>query len=65
MLAPLAILCVVLGVYPKPLLATLEGPVNQTVQLIDSARSMGLQLEAPAHTTSPAQGGAPTQGLAQ
>jgi NADH-quinone oxidoreductase subunit M len=72
-LTPLAILCVVLGVYPKPLLSTLEGPVNQTVQLIDSARSMGLQLDAPAHTTSPAtqpattpaHGGAPTQGHAQ
>jgi NADH-quinone oxidoreductase subunit M len=72
-LTPLAILCVVLGVYPKPLLATLEGPVNQTVHLIDSARSMGLQLDAPAHTTSPAtqpattpaHGGAPTQGHAQ
>ncbi|MBL0926653.1 MAG: NADH-quinone oxidoreductase subunit M [Phycisphaerales bacterium] len=33
-LAPIAALCLFLGVYPKPLIATLEGPVNDKVQMV-------------------------------
>src|SRR5690606_607495 len=36
-LAPLAVLCVVLGIYPTPILRTLEPPVNQTVELVQAA----------------------------
>ncbi len=33
-LAPLAVLCLVLGLYPKPALAALEAPVNRTVEWV-------------------------------
>jgi len=33
-LSPLAVLCLVLGLYPKPVLESLEAPVNQTVAWI-------------------------------
>ena len=37
-LAPLAILCLVLGLYPRPLLQVLEAPTQQMTQKIDDAR---------------------------
>jgi NADH-quinone oxidoreductase subunit M len=37
-LAPLAVLCLVLGVYPKPLLSALEQPVQRTARLVDMVR---------------------------
>jgi NADH-quinone oxidoreductase subunit M len=43
-LVPFAVLCVVLGVYPKPLLTVLEPPVTRTVQVISAARSAGIPM---------------------
>ncbi len=37
-LAPLAILCVVLGLYPRPLLKVLEAPTQQMSQMLDAER---------------------------
>ena len=37
-LAPLAILCLVLGLYPRPLLQALEAPTQQMTQMLDEAR---------------------------
>lgn len=37
-LVPLAVACVVLGVYPKPVLRALEAPVTQTVAALEQAR---------------------------
>jgi NADH-quinone oxidoreductase subunit M len=64
-LVPLAVLCVVMGVYPKPFLSALEGPVNQTVKLVNDARAAGIQIghstpHAPANAAA-----ATTQGHAQ
>lgn len=39
-LAPLAVLCVVLGLYPTPVLRTLEGPVSKTVGHVRGAWEM-------------------------
>ncbi|MBS0196281.1 MAG: NADH-quinone oxidoreductase subunit M [Planctomycetes bacterium] len=38
-LVPLAVLCVALGVYPKPALDALSGPVSDTVRVVQTARS--------------------------
>jgi NADH-quinone oxidoreductase subunit M len=38
-LVPLAVLCLVLGLHPKPVLKALEKPVNQVVRVIDAARA--------------------------
>lgn len=38
-LVPLAVLCVVLGLYPKLMLDTIRGPVRETVAVIERARS--------------------------
>ncbi len=46
-LAPLAILCLVLGVYPAPLLIALEGPVAETVAMYDEVRANSAIAEAP------------------
>jgi len=40
-LAPLAVLCVVLGVYPAPLLRGLEAPVLDTIAKVEAAREIG------------------------
>lgn len=37
-LAPLAVLCVVLGMYPRPVLKSLEEPVNGTMQWVEDHR---------------------------
>lgn len=37
-LAPLAILCLVLGLYPRPLLQVLEAPTQQMSQMLDDVR---------------------------
>jgi NADH:ubiquinone oxidoreductase subunit 4 (subunit M) len=37
-LIPLAVLCIALGVYPKPLLDTLEQPVGELVRKLDEGR---------------------------
>ncbi|MBS0190200.1 MAG: NADH-quinone oxidoreductase subunit M [Phycisphaerales bacterium] len=39
-LLPLAVACLVFGVFPAPLLSALKGPVDQTVALIDTARQI-------------------------
>ena len=36
-LAPLAVLCIALGVYPSPVIRTLQPPVSRTVQIVESA----------------------------
>lgn len=38
-LSVLAVSCVVLGVYPTPVIRTLQAPITQTLQIIDDARS--------------------------
>ena len=43
LLAPLAILCVAIGLFPEPLLRAIEAPVNQTVEMVWS----GAQRDAP------------------
>jgi len=40
-LVPLAVLCFVLGVYPKPLMKAIEPSVVNTVQYIETARAKG------------------------
>lgn len=40
-LMPLAVLCLALGVYPKPLLDVLEAPVQNTVLAVQQARESG------------------------
>ncbi len=42
-LAPLAILCIVLGVYPTPLLATLEHPVDRALRPVAALLDPGSQ----------------------
>jgi NADH:ubiquinone oxidoreductase subunit 4 (subunit M) len=37
-LVPLAALCLVLGVYPKPLIQALNGPVDAVVAKVQTAR---------------------------
>lgn len=37
-LLPLAVLCIALGVYPKPVMDALNGPIAQTVRCIENAR---------------------------
>lgn len=37
-LVPLAVLCFLLGVYPKPILSIIERPIQKTVALIDAQR---------------------------
>ncbi|MFO0856045.1 MAG: NADH-quinone oxidoreductase subunit M [Phycisphaerales bacterium] len=37
-LVPLAVLCFLLGVYPKPILSIIEKPIHRTVALIDAQR---------------------------
>ena len=44
-LAPLAVLCIALGLFPQPVMAILEQPVNQTVRLVIDHR------EAPSPAT--------------
>lgn len=53
-LVPLAVLCVVMGIYPKPFLDALEPPVSRTVQVIAQARNAGIKMvesQAPATVT--------------
>lgn len=52
-LLPLAVLCVGLGVYPKPLMQVLEPSVNDHVQLASKARAELRELKG-----QPAEGGA-------
>jgi len=44
-LAPLAVLCLVLGLYPKPVLASLEAPVNETVAWVLEHSGQARELE--------------------
>jgi NADH-quinone oxidoreductase subunit M len=39
-LVPLAALCLILGVYPKPLIAALDGPVSQLTERVQAAREL-------------------------
>jgi NADH-quinone oxidoreductase subunit M len=39
-LAPLAVLCIWLGVYPAPLIHALDGPVSAISQRVDNVRQM-------------------------
>jgi len=52
-LMPLAVLCLALGVYPKPLLDVLEAPVQQVVASVQQARESGYP-GAPAARTADA-----------
>ena len=45
-LVPLAVLCLALGVYPKPMLRGLEGPVVNTVELVRSGPNVQLPQKA-------------------
>lgn len=60
-LVPLAVLCVVLGVYPRPVMKALEGPVSETVEYIETARSKGelTPLGTPRGVDGGAGGGVP------
>lgn len=46
-LVPLAVLCVALGVYPKPAIDALQGPITRIVGVVNEARSQAVNL-APA-----------------
>ncbi len=39
-LVPLAALCLILGVYPKPLIEALDGPVSQITERVQAAREL-------------------------
>ncbi|MDX2016683.1 MAG: NADH-quinone oxidoreductase subunit M [Planctomycetota bacterium] len=56
-LVPLAVLCIALGVYPKPVTDALREPVAQTVKAVQDARPL-VPRTAPAKTTETATGGA-------
>ncbi|MBX3407232.1 MAG: NADH-quinone oxidoreductase subunit M [Phycisphaeraceae bacterium] len=43
-LAPLAVLCLVLGLYPRPLLHVLEAPTQQMAQMLDHERRTNPEL---------------------
>jgi hypothetical protein len=60
-LVPLAVLCVVLGVYPRPVMKALEGPVSETVEFIETARSKGelTPLGTPRSVDGGSSGGVP------
>jgi NADH-quinone oxidoreductase subunit M len=64
-LVPLAALCLLLGVYPKPFLTALEGPVNQTVAVVNAARAAGIQIGQSTNTHPATSVVAPSQGHAQ
>ena len=64
-LVPLAVLCVVLGVYPKPFLTAIEGPVSETVRIVTAARSAGIKLGTAPYPDSPASHSAPTSPPAE
>jgi len=51
-LAPLAILCLVLGLYPRPLLQVLEAPTQQMSQMLDDARKSPDLNRSPDTTTA-------------
>ena len=66
-LMPLAILCVVLGVYPKPLMNMVDTSVRTNVRLVNEAKSRMLPIDhtpaappAPAATPAAAPEAAPT-----
>jgi NADH-quinone oxidoreductase subunit M len=63
-LVPLAVMCLVMGIYPKPFLKALEGPVNSTVKVVNAATSQGIKLGSSTSLTPVAAGHA-TQGHAQ
>jgi NADH-quinone oxidoreductase subunit M len=45
-LVPLAVLCLALGVYPKPMLRALEGPVMNTVDLVRTGPNAQVNMRA-------------------
>jgi NADH-quinone oxidoreductase subunit M len=55
-LVPLAVLCIALGVYPKPVTDALRDPVAQTVKAVHDARPL-VPRTAPAKPTETATGG--------
>lgn len=53
-LAPLAVLCVVLGVYPKPMMDAIAPSVESTIEYIETARAKGSLPQRPFIPTNPA-----------
>jgi NADH-quinone oxidoreductase subunit M len=63
-LTPLAVLCVVLGLYPAPVLRSLEAPTRQTLQMVQGYLPGSIEPEIPegfdvAPQVSDASGAAP------
>lgn len=43
-LVPLGLVCLVLGIYPKPMLDAIRGPVDETIRMVEQGRALHLQI---------------------